>query len=229
MPPERFPHLPAQAPLPGRTPAHTARRGFTLLELMVVMALISILAAIGAPSVTPALRREGLKAGTAMVLQFLASARAEAMSSRRCVRVRLLQGSNPAILVRERLNSYDCEHEALNASGIPLIDSAKTLWFETGRINVDPDYLTVSFIQAPGQADSPALDSTGDLRWRPTGRLYSSDTTVTNDDGALRLVHPKLPSAANFTTVIAESHGPLCAKDIGTYVSTGAGHALNCL
>jgi len=66
-----------------RTPrAATRSRGaFTLLELLAVLALIAILSALSLPAWRSLLSSSGAKAGTSLVMDSLASARSQAVSS----------------------------------------------------------------------------------------------------------------------------------------------------
>ncbi|MGI0117286.1 pilus assembly FimT family protein [Zooshikella sp. RANM57] len=58
-------------------------KGFTLIELMVTVAILGILAAIGMPSMVDMMRREKVAEGTNRVLSALKELKTEAMTRRR--------------------------------------------------------------------------------------------------------------------------------------------------
>ena len=75
---------PASAPIRRRTPA------FTLIELMVVVALMAVLMAIAIPAISTLSKAGGINSGGRMVADLLTVARAEALNQRTRVQVRVV-------------------------------------------------------------------------------------------------------------------------------------------
>lgn len=64
-----------------RRPDISARRAFTLIEIMVVVGIIAIIVGIGIPSLVMSLKREGMRKAVNDVTEVLSSARAQAILS----------------------------------------------------------------------------------------------------------------------------------------------------
>ena len=79
--------------------ARSAAAGYTLTEVIVVVVMISVLAAIAAPSWVALLNRQRLSDATNDVLQALRQAQDEAIRTRYPKQVILNQGTNPTIEV----------------------------------------------------------------------------------------------------------------------------------
>ena len=63
------------------------RRAFTLVEIMIVVAIIGLIAAMGLPSIIKVLQKEGMRKAISDVTDVLASARAKAIVSQKTVAV----------------------------------------------------------------------------------------------------------------------------------------------
>jgi len=66
-----------------------APRGVTLIEIMIVVAIVGIVAAIAVPNFGPLLKRQKVVASAELAASVLDRARRKAFNSGRCVRVRL--------------------------------------------------------------------------------------------------------------------------------------------
>ena len=59
--------------------ARPQRRGFTLIEIMIVVAILGLVAAMGMPSIMQALHKEGMRKAVSELMDVCASARARAI------------------------------------------------------------------------------------------------------------------------------------------------------
>lgn len=154
-------------------------RGVTLLEMMVVVAMLGILAALAVPNVQPAVRRARLRGAAEEIAGFLDDARHRAVSQGRCFRVRVVGGDT---LVMERRNSVDC------------VDLAKDGWEAAERTRVMSGFaLTASAVPAAVPADER-------LVFRPSSRLRGDGSRTTTVYGAgVDITIPAVPEQARVT------------------------------
>ena len=171
-------------------------RGFTALELLVVVAILAILAGIGTPALLGALERSRLEAGASELVGALRRAQANAMSQGGFFRVHL--GSDPAV---GRPNSYRIERS-----------SSGTVWpTPTDTIATSPFVVTEWVDLArlyPGLSVGFPVDSAArTLTWitynsrgamvDPTGSVTPpASIPVQNLSGATRTVVAQLARAA---------------------------------
>lgn len=195
-------------------------RAFSLIEMMLVVGILAIMAALAVPAMAPQVDITRLEGTAEAVASLVARAQAEAMASKRCVRVRI----DGQAVVAERLNVYDCDVDPATA---PLIDSSKPLWIEVARARLDGS-LTVEFDPAPSETTVALTGDFDQFRFRPSGRLWSADTVITDDDGALKLTHTTMSSgAASTKKVLVEAQGMICVLDRGVDPN-GSGNTLSC-
>lgn len=147
-------------------------RGVTLLEMMVVVAMLGILAALAVPNVQPAVRRAKLRGAAEEIAGFLDDARHRATSQGRCFRVRVV-GSNT--LLMERRSSVDC------------VNITEDTWEPAERTRPMPGFtLTPTSV--------PALGDDVMFIFRPSSRLrgfgdrtttaYGARIVISTSDGA---------------------------------------------
>lgn len=162
-------------------------RGASLLEVMIVLAIVGILAAIAVPSIVPTVRRAEAASTSEQIAGFVEEARRRAVSTGRCHRVVVVA---PATLRIERRTTPDCVNLTLDAW-----DPVRARVFEKATLAVDAQPGTV-----------PAAEA---LIFRPTSRLRGDGDLDTTDDGA-RLT-------ATFTSghvgvVVVTSIGRICTE-----------------
>lgn len=202
-------------------------RGFTLLEALVTVAIIGIVAAIALPSMLPEVQKATLEGGAENVASFIARARSEAMTGKRCVRV-WIPSTALSEVVAERLNNFDCDNNptALPGGAGLGIDGTSAVWIELARLRLDSKRLTVAITQAPNSSRAASLAPgssvgtpagfTGDeIRFRPNGRVFSNDAGVfTNDDGIVTVTHGSLASGGT-KQILVDGNGLICTMPRG--------------
>lgn len=199
--------------------------GFSLLETMIVVAVLGVLAALAVPSVLPQVQRAQLDGTADAVAAFLARGRTEAMTSRRCVRFRL---ASERTAVLERLNAFDCD--SFDATPPPAIDPSRGTWIEIAKLVVDRTNLALSFDPAPSELGPRAEGATAEIRFRPTGRIWSRDDmvadplAVADDDGVVKV---RDDAARAYRKVLVESQGLVCMLDRNADPA-GVGNDLRC-
>jgi prepilin-type N-terminal cleavage/methylation domain-containing protein len=201
-------------------------RGFSLIEMMLVIAITAVLAAVSVSTMAPSVDSAKIEGNAEALASFLASAQGEAMASKRCVKVRFATGSTTE-LIGERLNSFDCEAPAT----APRIDASKALWVPFATFRVDNAVIALAFDPAPSETTAAALGAgeQDQLRFRPSGRLFSSDETLSDDDGVIKLTHTRMSSAfaGRSKKVLVEAQGLICDINRGTDPA-GTGNNLSC-
>lgn len=212
------------------------QRAFSLIEVMVVVAIVGILAALAAPSLLGEVQKAKLQASTDTVAAFLLRAQNEAMVSRRCVRVRV---TAPQSLVADRLDTFDCDNDPVSASRISTsaAPAAGNLFVPVATLNLDTRSVAVTFdgtlgsrVPDESKAATPAPGGTGnEIRFRPNGRVFSSDTNLNDDDAILVLRHATLAvgGLGNQQKILVNGHGLLCVLKRGIDPPAAASGAPN--
>lgn len=183
-------------------------RGFSLIEVMVAVAILGVFAALAVPSLLPEVHKAQLNGATEGAAGFLARARAEAMLSKRCVRVRVVAGP-PTELVMERVNSFDCERDTPIA---PFIDGSVNPFIELARLKPESPSVTYTLAVVPA-------DPSGELRIRPNGRSFSIDggatPTLNNDDAVFDVRHALITAGSDTRRILYNGNGLICATARG--------------
>jgi prepilin-type N-terminal cleavage/methylation domain-containing protein len=216
----------------GAMRASTARpRAFSLIEVMIAVALIGILAAIAGPRLLPEVHKAQLDAAGESVAAFVARARTEAMLSKRCVRVYIVA---PRTFVAERLNKFDCDDNPLTA---PEIQSGAGTWIKFATMTLDSAAVTPTWATIPtatnnaagpgdsgAGAPSPAALGNHFLRFRPSGRVYGNNLTYTDDDAELLFTHARLSAVGNQNQkrLLVKGNGLTCLSKRGVSFTASA-------
>lgn len=185
-------------------------RAFSLIEMMLVVGILAVLAAIAVPAMGPYVDAAKLEGSAEAVASLVARAQAEAMTAKRCTRIRL---DDDHTVVAERLNSWDCDVDSTT-----LILAASPQWIEVDRLVVAEGIIEVEFDPVPSETTAAALGGTevDQVRFRPSGRLFSADVDVTDDDGVLKLTHTNMSGGlADTKKVLVEAQGLICVLDRG--------------
>lgn len=201
-----------------------ALQGVSLLEVMVVVAMIGILSAMAVPQLLPVAQRAELSGAAHAVASFVAAAQMEAISRRRCVRVRIAATGNDVQdqLVSEVLNTFDCD---VNPATAPKIDADAALWVPLQNLYLDKKSLLVAFDPAPPETNPGPGGDVPELRFRPSGRLFSKNLDVVKDDGVLKVTHQVSGASKK---ILVESHGPLCVLPENVTPTANAGGGYDC-
>ena len=189
-------------PLVWRLPRRRRRppHGFTLIEMMIVVSIVGVIAAIAVPNLAPVLDRSRMFAKAEEVAALLDRARLLAYNEGRCHRVRM-NGSN---LELQRLSHADCWTTG---------SLADANW-ETALATLQPSLSGLTF-DIDVVPTSGAEVVSGSIIFRPNGRLRGDRDLDTTDDGA-RVVIEYTKVAPLEAEIRVASHGRVCvAKHAG--------------
>lgn len=213
-------------------------RGFSLIEMMAVVTILGVIAVMAVPAFEPMTRRQKVDGALDSVMSFVARARALAITSGRCVRVRIAT-ANPVRLVAEQLNIYDCLDSTNDPVTTPRIDGAapivSNLWLTAFEMQLEERGVQVTFNDGTAYQPNVTYPHAGwgpntNLIYRPTGRLWADHnpvpvtgdpTNMYNDDGVLVVRALSAPTERAY--VVAASHGPICGVRLGHPLVGAAG------
>jgi len=172
-------------------------RGITLLELLVVLALLGVLTAMSAAALGPMTRRYRISQGAEQVSQAVYLARALSRETSRCHLVEVLDaagnvlapgGAGSIVRVRRRATA-DCETAIVEPPVSPLLTEVERVRLPTG-VSVKLSFL-------------PAGPARPEVMWRPNGRL----TTNTN---SARFTLASTVAASTTSVVQVDPQGAIC-------------------
>lgn len=188
---------------------HRVLRGTTLIEMLIVVSVLGIIAALATPAMQPTVAEFRVYSSTTAVASFLDDARRRAVAEGRCTRVRFQGGR----LVTERRNATDC----VNLTREGWTSAESTLGLE------GPVRLTLESLTVPSGVT--AEDHT--IVFRPNGRLYGDGDLDTSDDG-VRVVLQET-QALSSRAVVVTAQGRVCLRNYGkTLPAVGDAGAVTC-
>lgn len=171
-------------------------RGVSLIEMMVVVAILAVMSAVAAPQLLPITKKARLASEAESVASYLNTVRERAIAKNRCHRV-LVSATGTQLSTEER-NSADC------ATGLTLpFDN----WIAAqGRLIADKG-TTFSFTD-PADCATCTGGAATDIVFRPSGRLRGDNDVATTDDRVrIRVIQSGLTETKN---VIVMGNGRIC-------------------
>lgn len=187
------------------------RQGFTLLELVIVMAVAGILVAVVAPSMTGVSNREALMAEGHALGAKIAAMREAALEDGLCYAARL-EGTQTLLVAQ--MPERNCT-AAVAGSG-----NALTMTGGQGGTGTVVERLTHRLSK---QQPKITMTVSSELVWLPNGwlrgdNLSTPEGNVSNDVSIITLTDSRLPTAVRKVTVVVKPQGLIC-------VNTGGGTA----
>jgi prepilin-type N-terminal cleavage/methylation domain-containing protein len=158
------------------------RRGFTLIELMVVVTLIGLLAALSTPTLSRSVQRSRAKAAAREVSAALRNARAQVMSRGQAALVIIspqrLGSAGPLIQIYAGCSQAPCTDANNIARSCDTLNVTDTLTQLVGTVNwnvVHPDMVMIGATQIPPMANPSGATTMGisqtSLCISPDGRV----------------------------------------------------------
>lgn len=207
-------------------------RAFSLIEVMIVVAIIAVLSAIALPNLLPEVNKAHVNGSADVVAAVLARARGEAMLSKRCVRV-WIDSTNTHRIVTERLNTFDCDVAPATFpagfGGVGL-DGVAQVWSPLASSVLDAPSVVLSMLASPSDttacstasgsvAGTPAGFSCAHIIFRPNGRIWTQDADA-DDDAVINVAHPGVTLSKN---ILINSNGLICTYRLGEAPIGGPG------
>ncbi|MBI1948208.1 MAG: prepilin-type N-terminal cleavage/methylation domain-containing protein [Deltaproteobacteria bacterium] len=162
-------------------------RAFTLMEMMVVVSILAVLAAIAVPDLTPAVHNAKLRAQIDEVASFIENARRSARGEGRCYRV-VQTGASLQMQRRGNADCYTPVNGTLSGGG----------WSAVAATLTPPAGFTYTLQSVPNE-----------LVFRPSGRVRGDgDLDVTDDGARVVIQYARIPQ--RHVEVLITSQGRLC-------------------
>jgi prepilin-type N-terminal cleavage/methylation domain-containing protein len=176
-----------------------APKGVTLLEMMVVVAIIGIVAAIAVPNLNPVIQEMRLGAAASETAALVDRARRLALNEGRC-HMLIMSGNN--IVIRRR-DTPNCGHTGFGASNGNVDLDATNGWEagDSGKL-IPPDGISFEIEETSGVADT--------IIFRTSGRVVGDGDMRIDEDGGRILIF--YPSLNKHMEVLVTSNGRTCTN-----------------
>jgi prepilin-type N-terminal cleavage/methylation domain-containing protein len=156
--------------------AYRRAKGFTLMELMVVVAIIAIVSAAVVPSFSMSLRRNRQREAANLIVQAVFAARSRAARTGRCHRVVIATddtkqdgGTGGSVRVDEYQAQWsECGHATNSANWVRL--SSKSVGDLVGK-----DVAILRVVNNTCTTELASKGSTVTMRFEPTGGMFVND------------------------------------------------------
>ena len=160
--------------------------GFTLIELMVVVAIVALVSAVVVPSFALALQRERQRTVTNYIVQAVFAARSRAVRTGRCHQVSVQMDQPVAnggttggvVLVREYLRPATCATASADPDANDLASPSINNWNVVFTRQVSTLVGVDVAIEAARGDDGGALGSPTVFHFESTGEIFINDAVV---------------------------------------------------
>lgn len=146
-----------------RLPA-SFRRGVTLVELLVVIALLVMITAVTVPAVAPSIRQRRQREAARLVSSYIAG-----------VRSRAIETGRPAAVVIERFNPGLASTTGTTSQAVPSIAQTVAAQQAAGTANLQPFSMYLSTAESPPPYSGDFTGSVVDVTAPPTNSLNKPD------------------------------------------------------
>jgi type II secretion system protein H len=136
---------------PSSTPAARRLRGFTLIEIMVVVAIIGLVAAIGVPSLITAMQKTGMRRAVSDILDVCKTARANA----------IIHNQTERVIFHPQLGTFEAEGGVAAHSGMvsasTLPDGIQFAMLDINQLDFSASDPAIVYFYSDGTSDEVTI------------------------------------------------------------------------